>query len=141
MIAVFLIFLILTFIFLFIGLSDFLRVMGKQLRELTLSCSSDTDSTTIEGGGKSNPGFFFGRMSGSYRWLIPPVPWVFGRICWVFWPFCWVFWQIYWVFGNFTWVFYISLSIFTKTHDFIYFSDFSMGKRWVFYSKRGKVLR
>ena len=28
--------------------------MGKQLRELTLSCSSDTDSTTIEGGGKSD---------------------------------------------------------------------------------------
>ena len=54
MIAVFLIFLILTFIFLVIGLSDFLKVMGKQLRELTLSCSSDTDSTTIEGGGKSD---------------------------------------------------------------------------------------
>ena len=66
-------------------------------------------------------GLFFGRMSGSYRWLIPPVPWVFGRICWVF--------------GNFTWVFDISLSIFTKTIDFI---DFSMEKRWVFTPKGKK---
>ena len=34
------------------GLMEFLKTMGRQLNELTLSCSSDSDSTNIEGGGK-----------------------------------------------------------------------------------------
>jgi len=33
------------------GLMEFLKTMGRQLNELTLSCSSDSDSTNIEGGG------------------------------------------------------------------------------------------
>ena len=87
---------------------------------------------------------FFGRMSGSYRWLIPPVPWVFERFVEFFGHFVEFFGKFieFIEFLATLLEFLIFLYLFSPKPMILFtFPSFLWEKDKYFYSKRGKVLR